>query len=91
MNRGKLIGFLIVFFLLGIVNGPVFGASKKSADGKGGDLKAGRGVDLKTKTIKIGTLNDESGQAAVIGKPYALGKRILAKAVNAGEITSSPA
>ena len=29
-----------------------------------------RGVDMATKTITIGTLNDESGPAAVIGKPF---------------------
>jgi len=34
--------------------------------------------------LKIGTLNDESGPAAAIGKPYALGKRVLAAQVNAG-------
>ena len=43
-----------------------------------------RGVDMATKTITIGTLNDESGPAAVIGKPFAVGKRILAEQVNAG-------
>ncbi len=90
MDRGKFIGFLAGVLLVGIFNGPALGASKKSADGKGGELKVGRGVDLKTKTIKIGTLNDESGRAALIGKPYALGKRILAKAVNAGEVKILP-
>ena len=39
---------------------------------------------MATKTITIGTLNDESGPAAVIGKPFAVGKRILAEQVNAG-------
>ncbi len=43
-----------------------------------------RGVDMATKTITIGALNDESGPAAVIGKPFAVGKRILAEQVNAG-------
>ena len=47
-------------------------------------IKAGRGVDLATKTVRIGALTDESGPAAVIGKPYAVGKRILAAQVNAG-------
>jgi ABC-type branched-subunit amino acid transport system substrate-binding protein len=42
------------------------------------------GVDLATKTIRIGTLNDESGPAATIGKPYAIGKRVLAAQINAG-------
>jgi len=43
-----------------------------------------RGVDAANKVIRIGTLNDESGPAAVIGKPFAAGKRILAAEVNAG-------
>ncbi len=42
------------------------------------------GVDLDGKVLKIGTLNDETGPAAAIGKPYALGKRVLAAQVNAG-------
>ena len=42
------------------------------------------GVDMATKTVSIGALNDESGPAAVLGKPFALGKRILAKQINAG-------
>jgi ABC-type branched-subunit amino acid transport system substrate-binding protein len=47
-------------------------------------LKTDKGVDLATKTIKLGVLNDESGPAATIGKPYAVGKRVLAAQVNAG-------
>jgi ABC-type branched-subunit amino acid transport system substrate-binding protein len=47
-------------------------------------IKSDKGVDLATKTIKLGVLNDESGPAAAIGKPYALGKRIVAQVVNAG-------
>ena len=47
-------------------------------------FKVDRGIDLATKTIKLGVLNDESGPAAGIGKPYAVGKRILAAQINAG-------
>lgn len=47
-------------------------------------LKAGPGVDVATKTVRLGMLNDESGPAATIGKPYAAGKRLLAAYVNAG-------
>ena len=43
-----------------------------------------RGVDLDKKVIRVGILNDESGPAAAIGKPFAVGKRILAAQVNAG-------
>ena len=41
------------------------------------------GVDLENKVLSIGALNDESGPAAVLGKPYAVGKRLLAKQINA--------
>jgi ABC-type branched-subunit amino acid transport system substrate-binding protein len=46
--------------------------------------KALRGVDMDKKVIRIGMLNDESGPAAIIGKPFAIGKRVLAAQVNAG-------
>lgn len=47
-------------------------------------LETDKGVDAEKKVIKIGALNDESGRAVLIGKPYAQGKRILAEQVNAG-------
>lgn len=56
----------------------------------GPTLKHDKGVDPATKTVRIGTLNDESGPGAAIGKPYAVGKRVLAAAVNAGEIAALP-
>ena len=55
-----------------------------ATDGPSAALKVDKGVDLKAKTIRIGALNDESGPAAVIGKPYAAGKRLLAAQINAG-------
>ena len=47
-------------------------------------LKADKGVDVAKKVIRIGMLNDESGPGAGIGKPYAVGKRVLAAQINAG-------
>lgn len=47
-------------------------------------LKADKGVDVEAQVITIGTLNDESGPAAGIGKPFAAGKRLAAARVNAG-------
>lgn len=47
-------------------------------------IKSDHGVDVEKKVVTIGALNDESGPAAAIGKPYAVGKRLLAKVVNAG-------
>jgi ABC-type branched-subunit amino acid transport system substrate-binding protein len=42
------------------------------------------GVDVEAKRIFIGTLNDESGPAASIGRKFANGKRLLVRVVNAG-------
>ncbi len=42
------------------------------------------GVDWENKVIRLGALNGESGPAGVIGKPYAVGKRILVTHVNSG-------
>ena len=42
------------------------------------------GIDPQGKVIRIGVLNDESGPVASIGRPFAIGKRILARQVNAG-------
>jgi branched-chain amino acid transport system substrate-binding protein len=46
--------------------------------------KADKGVDVGKKVLRVGALNDESGPAAAIGKPFAVGKRVLAAYVNAG-------
>lgn len=51
--------------------------------GEGG-AKAIPGVDLERKLLRIGVLNDESGPVASIGRPYAIGKRILAHEINQG-------
>ncbi len=59
-------------------------ADEKKAPAKPA-IETDKGVDLATKTIRVGTLNDESGPAAAIGKPYAIGKRLLAAQVNAGK------
>ena len=51
----------------------------------GGKSSSGlNGVDKKNKILRIGFLNDLSGPAATIGKPFDVGKRILAERVNAG-------
>jgi len=42
------------------------------------------GVDMDKKILYVGTLDAMSGPAAVIGKPFAMGKRLLARVVNAG-------
>lgn len=60
------------------------GAAAPAEPAPQASLKVDKGVDLTSKTIKIGVLNDESGPAAAIGAPYAVGKRILAAEINAG-------
>lgn len=49
------------------------------------ELQADFGVDVASKTIRLGALNDESGPAAALGKTWAIGKRVLAAQVNAGD------
>ncbi|MFB6374056.1 MAG: ABC transporter substrate-binding protein, partial [Bradymonadaceae bacterium] len=49
-----------------------------------------KGVDYENKTIHVGALNDESGAAAAIGKPFAVGKRILVERVNSPETDLLP-
>ncbi|MEE2789526.1 MAG: ABC transporter substrate-binding protein [Myxococcota bacterium] len=48
-------------------------------------LKVDKGVDVKAKKIKIAILNDQSGPAAVIGRAFGAGKRILAAQINGGQ------
>ncbi|MCB9543449.1 MAG: ABC transporter substrate-binding protein [Myxococcales bacterium] len=47
-------------------------------------IKTDKGVDLTARKITIGSLDDESGPGAAIGKPFAIGKKILVAQVNAG-------
>jgi len=60
-------------------------AGKKAATDSKTAVKTGKGVDAQKKVIRIGILNDESGAAAVIGRPFGAGKRILAAQINAGK------
>lgn len=65
------------------------GASQGATTGTTGTASAPSpakliGVDMDKKVVSIGILNDESGPAAAIGKPFGDGKRLLAARVNAG-------
>ena len=60
------------------------GADKAKEAAAAPAIKTDKGVDLTKKVIKVGALNAESGPAAPLGKPFALGKRIMAAQVNAG-------
>ena len=55
-----------------------------------GDIAADVGVDLDEQVLRIGTLNDESGPAAQIGEPFAIGKRMLVEQVNAADLDILP-
>lgn len=57
---------------------------------EGGEVTAGAGVDVEEQVLTIGALNDESGPAAAIGVPYAVGKRVLVEQANAGELDVMP-
>lgn len=48
------------------------------------------GVDPANKKVTIGALNDASGPAATIGRPFAVGKQMLVDAVNAGDLDILP-
>ena len=61
-------------------------APKADTAKKAPEIKTDKGVDLTNKVIKVGALNAESGPAAPLGKPFALGKRIMVAQVNAGKM-----
>ncbi|MEX2530547.1 MAG: ABC transporter substrate-binding protein [Gemmatimonadota bacterium] len=48
------------------------------------------GVDLDAQILRVGALNDESGPAASIGRPYAEGVRVAVARANAGELDFLP-
>lgn len=63
------------------------GCGKKKDKNAGDGDKPGSalvGVDQDKKIVYLGALNDESGPAAAIGKPFANGRRLVAARVNAG-------
>jgi ABC-type branched-subunit amino acid transport system substrate-binding protein len=79
MNKGLLIALVAVAAVIAVL---VFRPADESSDAPAEIVL--QGVDMSSRTVRIGTLNDESGPAAAIGRPFAVGKRILAQVVNAG-------
>lgn len=77
--------FAFSFAALGCKDQPAEPAETAESTTAPPEIATDKGVDLDKKVIRIGTLNDESGPALVIGKPYADGKRILAAHVNSGD------
>lgn len=65
---------------------PLLGALLAGCGQPAGDDAAAviPGIDPGKKTITVGMLNDESGPVGAIGRPWAAGKRILRRQVNAG-------
>lgn len=71
--------------VLAAVAGVVLLGACSGGQNEGAGSKAPPGVDLERKVVSIGALNGESGPAGVLGKPYAVGKRILAAQIAAGD------
>ena len=59
------------------------GGSSAPNSSSGAGIKAGPGVDVKTKTITLGVLTPLSGPAALIGKPLTAGQQAYFSYVNA--------
>jgi ABC-type branched-subunit amino acid transport system substrate-binding protein len=59
------------------------GDGGSSGDTSSGTVKGGPGVDVASKTIRIGDINALSGPASALGKPVAAGHRAFFKALNA--------
>lgn len=71
--------------LLGALGVGLAACAGDAADGTDAtDLQADFGVDVENRVLRVGALNDESGPVAQIGRPYAVGKRVLAEQINAG-------
>ncbi len=85
MNKGLII-VLALAAVVGVlfVMRPADDGSQTAKNDSAPAAVASPGVDIENKVLRIGALNDESGPAAAIGKPYAVGKRLLAAQVNAG-------
>lgn len=77
INKGISALSVLIILLAGCSGGD-------NAHNGGATTKAAPGVDVTNKRVRIGVLNAESGPAAAIGKPYAVGKRMLAQQINAG-------
>ena len=80
MSRNRFATSFALVLVLALVGAACGGEEEQGT----GDVQTDVGVDLENKVLTIGALNDESGPAAIIGKPFALGKRMLAAQINAG-------
>ena len=65
-------------------------AGEDVQEAAGTELQADVGVDVDAQVVRLGALNDESGPAAPIAIPWAVGRRVLVQQVNAGEIDLLP-
>ena len=77
--------FAMLTLTLGLVLGACSGGDEPAPEAaEDNALKHDKGVDVENKVIRIGTLDDMSGPAAAIGRPFANGKRLLAARINTG-------
>jgi ABC-type branched-subunit amino acid transport system substrate-binding protein len=72
------------FFVAGVLPVLVLGLAACGEKAETGSARASPGIDPQNKVITVGMLNDESGPVAAIGRPWAVGKRIVARQINAG-------
>ncbi len=82
----------VVTLMLAACSGESDESAQRNAQATGGagqpaaqERKPVPGVDWDRKVIRLGALNGESGPAGVIGKPYAVGKRVLVAHINSGQ------
>ena len=80
MVRCCVIRGLCFFTLLALV---ACGTDSQSGAGETG-VKAGPGVDLARKVLRLGLLSDYSGPLAAFGKPISTGANMAVERVNAG-------
>ncbi len=80
MARRSAVRFLCFFMLLVFV---ACGTDSQSGADESG-VRAGPGVDLARKVLRIGLLNDFSGPLAAFGKPISAGANMAVERVNAG-------
>jgi ABC-type branched-subunit amino acid transport system substrate-binding protein len=69
--------------LAGLVLGACSTGGGTATNSASGAIKAGPGVDVKTKTITLGVLTPLTGAAALIGKPLTAGQQAYFSYVNA--------
>lgn len=94
MIRFLTVSFMTAALFLGACSStetaPAGDLAKTTTVKKAPEFKGSVGVDFEKRIVRIGALNAETGPAAVLGKPWAIGKRVLAAEVNSGKSSLLP-